>query len=180
MNREQAVAIAGRIGSGKTTLASVLADRLDCPVAGFGSYVRSVALQRGLDTADRASLQDLGEDLIGEGWQSFCRSVLNHGGYVSGAVVVDGIRHVAAITTIRELVAPTPCRLIAVGVRDENRAERLRLRGVTPEAVEAADAHAGESEVQQVIEHANFVVDEEDDPGDAADRVLRWLSAHGS
>lgn len=180
MNREEAVAIAGRIGSGKTTLASILADRLQCPAASFGSYVHSVALQRGLDTADRASLQDLGEDLIGEGWHSFCRSVLTHAGYVSGAVVVDGVRHVAAITTIRELVAPTPCRLVAVGVRDERRAERLRRRGVTPEAAEAADAHAGESEVQQVIEHAEFVVHEEDDPSDAADKVLQWLSAHGS
>lgn len=176
MNREEAVAIAGRIGSGKTTLASVLADRLQCPMASFGSYVRSVALQRGLDPADRAALQDLGEELIGEGWHSFCRSVLNHGGYVSGAVVVDGIRHVAAITTIRELVAPTPCRLVAVRARDESRAERLRLRGVTLQAAQAADAHVGESEVHQVIDHAEFVVDEQD-PSEAADRVLTWLSA---
>ena len=179
MNPEQAVAIAGRIGSGKTTLASILADRLQCPVASFGSYVRSVALQRGLDPADRSALQDLGEELIGEGWHSFCRSVLNHGGYVSGAVVVDGIRHVAAITTIRELVTPTPCRLVAVSVRDESRTERLRPRGVTPEAVQAADAHVGESEVNQVIEDAEFVVDEKD-PTEAADAVLRWLAVSGS
>lgn len=179
MNREEAVAIVGRIGSGKTTLASILADRLQCPMASFGSYVRSVALQRGLDPADRAALQDLGEELIGEGWHSFCCSVLNHGGYVSGAVVVDGIRHVAAITTIRELVAPTPCGLVAVRARDESRAERLRRRGVTPEAAHAADAHVGESELHQVIEHAEFVVDEQD-PSEAADRVLTWLSADGT
>ena len=179
MNREQAVAIAGRIGSGKTTLASILADRLQCPVASFGIYVRFVALQRGLDPADRAVLQDLGEELIGEGWHSFCRSVLDHGGYVSGAVVVDGIRHVAAITTIRELVAPTPCRLVAVRAQDAVRTERLRLRGVTPGAAQAADAHVGESEVHQVIDDAEFVVDDED-PTEAADAVLRWLGVSGS
>lgn len=180
MSREQAVAIAGRIGSGKTTLASILAGRLNCPMASFGSYVRSVALQWGLDPADRASLQDVGEDLIAtQGWHSFCRSVLDHGGYVSGAVVVDGIRHVAAIAAIRELVAPTPCRLVAVSVRDESRADRLRVRGITAEAAQAADAHTSESQVHQVIEGAEFVTHDED-PTEAADAVLRWLAASGT
>jgi dephospho-CoA kinase len=172
------VAVAGRIGSGKTTLASVLADRMECPRASFGDYVRFVAAERGLDCSDRTVLQDLGEELIGKGWNSFCRSVLDHARYEAGPVVIDGVRHISAIATIRELVAPTPCRLVAVRVPEKIRAARLHVRGVSYEVARASDGHPGESEVRRVIESADFIVEGEE-PDRAADAVLSWLQRNG-
>ena len=68
VTRDVAIGVAGRIGSGKTTLAAELACQLACPQASFGEFVRSVAETRALvSTTDRTVLQDLGDELIAQG-----------------------------------------------------------------------------------------------------------------
>jgi len=73
------VAIAGRIASGKTTVAQELSVRVGCPYASFGAYVRVVAHRRGLNS-DRPALQQLGEQLIAEGWTQFVEGVVASAG----------------------------------------------------------------------------------------------------
>jgi hypothetical protein len=160
VNHEGAVAIAGRIGGGDTTLASLLADHLKCPRATFGSYARSVALKRGLDPSDRAVLRSRGEELIGEGWHSFCRAVLNYSGYVSCAAVVDAIRHVAAIQP--------SAGLSLLPYTDLSRST-FAGKAVLSDCLFGSDsggrasgARTGEVEVRQMIEPAEFIVDHGD------------------
>lgn len=69
------VGFAGKMGSGKTTISSLTAQTLGWARVGFGDYVRSVARQRGLD-ASRGTLQALGESLLADGSEGFCRDVL--------------------------------------------------------------------------------------------------------
>ena len=59
----QVIAIAGGIGSGKSTIARALADYFKCPIASFGDYVRGVAELRGRE-ANRRELQEIGEQLL--------------------------------------------------------------------------------------------------------------------
>jgi dephospho-CoA kinase len=77
------IGLAGQIAAGKTTIATRLAARLGIPRVSFGDEVRRVAAERGLP-ADRAVLQDLGEELIAAGWDSFCRAVLAQGAWQPG------------------------------------------------------------------------------------------------
>ena len=180
MSRDIAVGVAGRIGSGKTTLASELARRLGCPGASFGEYVRSIAQTRGLDSTDRSVLQDLGDELISDGWTPFAQAVLDHAGYTSGPVVIDGVRHPSAIDTLRPLLSPTNLVLIAVDVSDEERQSRLQNRGLESIDIGTADAHANESEVDSVIQAADFVVPVHMTVDEASAAVLRWISRDAS
>jgi hypothetical protein len=173
---EVAVGISGRIGSGKTSLAVVVAERLNCPRASFGDYVRSVANERGLDSSQREVLQEVGDDLIAAGWDAFCAAVLNSAGYSSGPVVVDGIRHADAAQTMQKLVAPTVWKLVAVESEDATRRSRLAARGVDDAGTTQADAHPNEGEVASVMASADLVVSSDSTVAAAADVVVEWLT----
>lgn len=180
VTRDVAIGVAGRIGSGKTTLAGELASQLACPQASFGEFVRSVAQTRGLDSTDRTLLQDLGNELIAQGWAPFVEAVLRHAEYSSGLVVIDGIRHRTAIETLRSLLEPTPLVVVAVDISDEQRRNRLRERGLESYDVNSADSHANESEVDSVIRAADFVVSAQLTVDEACSTVLGWISSDAS
>jgi dephospho-CoA kinase len=171
-----AVGVAGPIGSGKTTLASELATRIDCPRASFGELVRSVAQTLGLNPTDRTVLQDLGDELIAEGWTSFVEAVLTQAGYSSGSVVIDGIRHRSAIETLRSMLEPTPLVIVAVDISDEERRERLHERGLESDDGTSADSHTNESEVDEVIRAADVLVPAHLTVDEACSIVLEWIS----
>jgi len=180
VNGDVAVGVAGRIGSGKTSLSSELATRLECPRASFGDHVRAVARSRHLDETDRTVLQDLGDALIAKGWTEFVRAVLGDAKYKAGTVVVDGIRHVGAIATLREVLTPTPLVVVAVATHNDVRRGRLLQRGLTEPDADAADSHPNESEVSKVLEAADFVVPADSTVDEAVSSVLEWLSARPS
>ena len=73
--------IAGKIASGKSTLARALAARLDAQILGFGDYVRAAARSRGLDHTDRQTLQDLGQRLVTENTAAFVSGILSWANY---------------------------------------------------------------------------------------------------
>lgn len=172
-----AVGLSGRVGSGKTSLASALAEHLQCPRASFGDYVRSVAAGRGLDAEDRSVLQDLGDELIAtQGWTPFCQSVLDQAGYADGSVVVDGLRHAQAAATMRALLAPTPWRLVAVDSENEVRLSRLAARGVVGADAHTADTHPNEAQVGAVMDSADFVVSDDSTVEYAVNAVMTWLN----
>lgn len=173
---EVAIGISGRIGSGKTSLAVELADRLRCPRASFGDYVRAVATGRGLDAAEREVLQEVGDDLIAQGWEEFCRAVLRDAGYTGGSVVVDGIRHEEAARTMHRLVAPVPWRRVAVEAEDATRRARLAARGLDKDGATKADGHRNEQEVGSVMASADYIVAVGSTVAEAADAVMERLA----
>jgi dephospho-CoA kinase len=156
--KQVVVGVAGRMGSGKTTLAYELAARMSCGYASFGDYVRNVALERGLDSSQREVLQALGDELIATGWPPFCRAMLDFAGYVTGPVVVDGVRHVEAIEVLARIVYPLPFRLVAVHADGDVRAKRLQTRGMDATAAKRAEVHANESQVGAVLDRADYTI----------------------
>jgi adenylate kinase family enzyme len=172
-----AVGVSGRIGSGKTTFARALSERLGCPHASFGGHVRNVAAGRGLDIGNRQILQDLGDELIAAGWPEFCSAVLSDANYSTGSVVVDGVRHVAAARALEHILSPVPWRLVAVSVAADVREERLLERGASAAAARKAEAHPNEAEVGTVIDIANITVPETLSVERAVGDVYRQLAA---
>jgi hypothetical protein len=93
------VAIAGPIGSGKTTTAALLAGQLAWPKAGYGDTIRAIAAGRGLP-ASRVSLQRLGLDLTSSGWDAFTGAR-----WVPGQpLILDGLRHPPAVRDHADLI----------------------------------------------------------------------------
>lgn len=141
------LAISGAIASGKTTIARYVASAVGWPWTSFGAYVRAEAERRGFPD-DRPTLQRLGDELVAHGIESFCRAVLVAAGWSPGSpAVLDGVRHVAVVQALRDLVAPQPLVLVYVTVPADVRATRLQVRGVGFSAQQQHDAHANEADV---------------------------------
>src|SRR5579863_6121642 len=106
-------AFAGPSKSGKTTLGRRLATELDLPFASFGDYVRKEAHRNGLSNPSSEDLQVTGQLLAKNDMPAFCKAVLEEGGFVVGqGLVVDGVRHLSALSTLKVLIPQQPVKLV--------------------------------------------------------------------
>jgi len=164
------------MGSGKTTLADQLAARFHWRKASFGGYVRQVAKERGLEPS-RTVLQNLGAQLTAEqGWQSFCSNTLDRVSFRPGeSLVLDGIRHVNAVVTLRDLVKPSRFFCIGVEVPAASTYDRLRRRSgedATPEHL----AHSTEREVKDVLQLCDLRISGLRDENEVVSEVWSWAA----
>jgi hypothetical protein len=143
------IALSGRVGSGKHYIAEQLVVLLGYKYASFGRYVRHEALRRGRPL-QLTELQALGDELIGElGWPAFVKNTLDQARVEPGedAFVIDGVRHLDAYTTLKELVHPQPLILFFFDTTDERRHQRLRAEGVDAGQLEQIEQHDTEEDV---------------------------------
>lgn len=151
---EVVLALSGPIKSGKSTLAVALGRSLGWRVAGFGNTVRSEARRRGI-AESREALQALGEELVGGDSVEFCKATLAQAEWTAGAgVVIDGVRHRAALDALRLLVQPASLVLVFVNVADSTRLTRAAQSGISAEALRAMDRHSTEVQVRTVLRSA--------------------------
>lgn len=169
------VAFAGQIGSGKSTISRRVAEILNHPYVSFSAAVRVAAAERDIPD-DRRSLQELGDALISGGWEPFCRKVLDQLGDSTVAPVVDGVRHIGAVTALRGLVAPLPLRLVYLEVPEIERLSRLHSRGLSPSQIAAADRHRNESELPLVRAAADLVVSNDEDVDEVSSAIIEALA----
>jgi len=167
------VGLAGRRGSGKTTIAEILALKHQFVQRSFGNVVRGEAAKRGFQS-DLGSLQELGAAIIREwGWERFCRKVIDERPDAD-RLVLDGLRHVAAADTVRGLVAPARFVLVYVATPEAIRVERLKARGRQGDFVAGTDNLEFDSELPALRLVADLVVD--DDAEIAAERIASFVT----
>lgn len=141
------IGFSGLPGAGKTSLSTALAKSLGIPRVGFGSYVRSVAIEKNLPI-DRASLQNLGQHLIEDNISQFCKNVLKKGDVLTSEVfILDGIRHNSVLSHIK---LNHSVFLVYVEVSSETLMHRLTSRG-EPELLDAIQSEPTEMEVESVL-----------------------------
>jgi dephospho-CoA kinase len=164
------VGLTGLSASGKSTIASDLAKRHGFTRVSFGDVVRREALAR---KQSDISLQDLGLTLISEwGWTRFCTQVLGES-IRKDRVVIDGIRHRSALTTLQELVAPARLFLVFVDIAHDQRTLRLNARKHARKRDAPLAIHPIESEVEQLRLAADLVVQGMSER--TSDRVLKHV-----
>lgn len=175
------VAFAGAIGSGKTTLATGVSEVLGWPRVGFGDYVRAVARERDLGES-REVLQHVGASLIENGWEQFCRAVLaQYRGHADQSLVVDGVRHVEAIDTLRRLVAPSRVALVFIAVGKSPRTTRPAAKDLSNlDRLSSVRLHATERQVAATLPRsADLIVDGSRPVRDLVSEVLVWIRQLG-
>lgn len=171
------LAFAGTIGSGKTTISRLVAHKLRWKHVSFGDYVRAVARDRKLGES-REVLQDLGSSLIGEGWEHFCKAVLKQVQFKPGeCLVVDGVRHIEALNTIRDLVYPSIVFLIYIHLKPSQRQKRLEIKGIASESeIMRIEEHPTEKQVQTVLSQvADLLVDGSKPELQMVSDIVAWI-----
>jgi adenylate kinase family enzyme len=172
------LAIAGPIGSGKTTTATLLAQRLGWPHDGYGETIRAIATARGLP-GSRSILQQLGVELTDAGWGAFTRLVLDHARWAPGQpLILDGLRHLPAATSLRQAIAPLPGIIIYLDVPASTALTRARRRdqATGPGAVDTR--HATELGLPTVRDHADLIIQARElEPAQVAEQVICYLAA---
>jgi len=155
------VLIAGAVASGKAALSLQLASRLDARRTSFGDFVRTEARHRSLSLGYE-SLQALGDSLIGTmGWNEFCGGVMNQTPqwHEDEFVIVDGVRHVMAVTTLLRLAGRKEISVVFVQSPETRQLQLLRERGVADFlSAESIMNSPNESEVELVRSMADMIV----------------------
>ena len=177
--RNITVAFAGPIGSGKSTISHLVANKLRWKRVSFGDYVRAVARDRKLDESRRV-MQDLGSNLINEGWDHFCKAVLEQVQFKKGeCLVVDGIRHIEALNTIRDLVHPSNVFLIYIQLKPSQRQKRLKVKGfANKNEMKQIEEHPTEKQVQTTLPMvADLLVDGSKPEVQIVNTIVEWIES---
>lgn len=146
------ICIAGEIASGKSTLARELQAELQgSTLVAFGDVVRRHAQREGL-APSRQNLQRTGRQLIAAGWPAFVDQLLALIDGESDVLIVEGIRHLAAVDELGRRLPDRQCLLIFLGIDEASQQERLDARGEARQAL----GHAVEQEVRELRSTADL------------------------
>lgn len=173
---------AGQIGSGKSSVSTLVASALGWRRTGFGDYLRSEIAQLGGDPNNRNTLQDFGQSRVEDDPETFCRDVLAAAGFQPGSnFVIDGIRHAVIFELLTTIGKPSRAKLLFLGAPETVRNDRVQIRSDAQDFARAI-SHNVELELQGAVPlRADAIVDA-DQP---LDRVVaaclalvsRWESA---
>ena len=153
--------ICGQIGSGKSTVAAILASRLSCQVVSFGNYIRHMANRDGRP-ATRSVLQDLGDTLYQKiGASGLLEGALEIAGVKKDETVIfDGVRHIEVLSEIRRRAGKTVAIYLAVGPEERYRRRQSQgTGGLSREEFDAIDHHSVEVEIEDLAKVCDFVID---------------------
>ena len=160
-------------------LSRSLAQQLGAPKVSFGDAVRREANRLGL-AENREALQNLGDSMITAGWDAFCElTVAAAGEPATDILVVDGVRHLGAISGLSRIAAPSATFVVFIDAPWERRLSWLHARGISTEEALAADSHSNEAEVTEVRRVADLVIMNDGTVDDAVSEIMARLIDRG-
>lgn len=148
------ICLGGGIASGKTTLAEALqVALLGSARLAFGDVVRRRALAAEREPT-RQNLQDMGLQLITEGWSTFVDDLLSDLTSDPEVLIVEGIRHQEAVNALTERLPTRKLLLIYLEVDSHQQRQRLACLGED----EGATKHDVERDVGDLRATADLIV----------------------
>ena len=169
----------GKLGSGKTTVSKLLASRIGARWNSFGATVKRIAFERGMPV-ERDALQKLGAELVSNCPDAFCRRVISEAEPSSGqGLIVDGLRHIAILKQLQQLLLPATVIPIYVDVDETVRIDRIRRRGgMNIRDLQRLESHSTEIEVMDALRtSAQLIVDNTKTSESAVEQILKWLKS---
>lgn len=122
------ICVAGKICSGKSTLAKKIAIHTGYPLVSFGGILNDYIVRNDLPVT-RDTLQNLGKELIKQlGYEGFLQWSIEHSPHIqwNSSLVIDGLRHGAIYSRFVEIFPRTV--LIYCGCDPEIQITRLMER----------------------------------------------------
>lgn len=169
------IGIAGRINSGKTTVAQELSKKLNCKVTSFGNVVRKIATERNIGN-DRKSLQDLGQSLVDNELDYLCKGVLDIVHWdAKENIIIEGIRHKNVLIKLKSITSPFVLKLIYIDASNSLLDYRDNSSRIVNNRAEI-EKHETEREVISDIKaEANIIVNAEESMEVVCDKILQLL-----
>lgn len=163
---------------GDKEIADFVARTKEVPRLSFGAWLREKALKEGGET-DRRGLQHLGQQMIKQmGELAFFFTMLDDVHLeLSQSLLIEGIRHIKILDSVRSLVGPDRFFLAFVDRPEDRRLELLRHEGLSNSELEEVLSDATEQEIPRVRKFANIELDASLDVEVEGNRLLRALSA---
>lgn len=171
--REITIALSGGLGSGKSTTAAELAQRLGGTVASFGDFVRHLATQLGEPT-DRPTLQRIGHERVEADANAFVVAFLSWASPPADQIlIIDGVRHVSVDAALRSRASAVGEEyfLIVIQTTTQLRADR-RHDGNERIHIEVENHPVEREAIEQLPAVADFVVDGDAPPATVASRII--------
>lgn len=165
------ICLGGGIASGKTTLAEALQVTLPSSARlAFGDVVRRRALTAEREPT-RQNLQEIGLQLIAEGWPTFVDDLLSDLTSDPKVLIVEGIRHREAVDALTERLPTRKLLLIYVEVDSDQQRQRLAGLGEAEGAID----HEVERDVGDLRATADLVVSTEQPVEELVARVRQVI-----
>lgn len=163
----------GKVGSGKSSISQIIADKFKFQWLSFGNYVRIKATQEGIEHT-RINLQDLGEKLLKEDIKQFCNNVLNQVDWGVEPLVIDGLRHDTILQELRSIIYPNKIFHVHLNITDDIRSQRLlKTRLIEIKDINAIDSHQNEIQVMANLgDTADIIINADNE----IDIIVRDLS----
>ena len=147
---------------------------------GSGIYLRHLAAQRDLESTDRGTLQDLGQQLVTPNPCAFLEGMLAWAGYRAGQdLVLEGLRHVSVLEALKAhgIECADPVVLIYIETPADLRARRLTERGETADRADNYGRHPVEQDTYVNLKAAADLTLSGDQPAKAlCAMVMHYLS----
>jgi dephospho-CoA kinase len=157
-----AIAIIGRISSGKSTFAMELSNHYNITIASFGSYLKNYCENKGLKT-DRETLQNIGEDFINNKPISLLWNVVTFSRQNSNDFIFEGVRHLMILEELKK--SSKKYFSVFIDADHDTRFERYLERNKdsdknkTLEQFNYSDNHPVELEIESLKNECDLIVD---------------------
>lgn len=150
------ICISGEIGSGKTTLRKLLAEKLGFVGYSVSDYLKHLVENQGNDPHNRRTLQNAGKECIQKGFDSFVADFLRFTEEKDN-IIIDGVRHIEFYRELVEQCATTKIYLIALIVDQPEREKRIQQRqGYVDE--DASSNDIAEGNFARICQEADFCI----------------------
>lgn len=160
---EVKIYVAGKICSGKSTLAKRIAKHADYPLISFGGILKNHLVKNDLPVT-RESLQRIGQEFIDQlGYKEFLRWSIEHSSEIQwdGPLVIDGLRHKVIYNHLVERFPHS--FLIYCVCEPETQLARLMARDrIKKEEIQRILSHETEHYVSELEPQANLIFRPED------------------
>lgn len=157
-----AIAVIGRISSGKSTFAKELSSHYNITIASFGSYLKCYCQSKGFKT-DRETLQNIGEDFIRNDPKILLNNVITYSRQKTNDFIFEGVRHFVIFEELKNISKKYFTVFIDAdqNTRFYRYLERNKDSDInkTLEQFTASDNHPVELEIESLKHNCSLIID---------------------